>query len=74
MKCNYFIKPVRLQHSSQHSRGHPKASHFSKGAVLIGKWVVLNPKMGSILTKIEFWRENAELPNVKVSKHSIINI
>jgi hypothetical protein len=89
MKCNYFIKPVsiyylyylcvdtplllrRLQHSSQHSRGHPKASHFSKWAVLIGKWVVLNPKMGS--SKIEFWRENAELPNVKVSKHSIINI
>jgi hypothetical protein len=35
----------------------------------IGKWVVLNPKMGS--SKIEFWRENAELSNVKVSKHSI---
>jgi hypothetical protein len=28
--------------------------------------------MGS--SKIEFWRENAELPNVKVSKHLIINI
>jgi hypothetical protein len=39
---------------------------------LIGKWVVLNPKMGG--SKIEFWRENAELSNVKVSKHSIINI
>jgi hypothetical protein len=49
-----------------------KASHFSKWAFLIGKWVVLNPKMGS--SKIEFWRENAELPNMKVSKHSIINI
>ena len=34
--------------------------------------VVLNPKMDS--SKIEFWRENAELPNVKVSKHSIINV
>jgi hypothetical protein len=73
MKCNYFI--MRLQHSSQHSRGHPKASHFSKWAVLIGKWVVLNPKMAKMgSSKIEFWRENAELPNVKVSKHSIINI
>jgi hypothetical protein len=30
-----------------------------------------NWKMGS--SKIEFWRENAELPNVKVSKHSIYN-
>jgi hypothetical protein len=34
--------------------------------------VVLNPKMGS--SKIEFWIENVEFPNVKEFKHSIINI
>ena len=27
--------------------GHPKASHFPKWTVLVGKWVVLKRKMGS---------------------------
>ena len=31
----------------KHNRGHPKTSHFPKWAVLVGKWVVLTPKMGS---------------------------
>ena len=29
------------------NRGHPKASHFPKWTVLVGKWVVLKRKMGS---------------------------
>ena len=31
-------------------RGHPKASHFPKWAVLVGKCIVLKPKMGSSKT------------------------
>ena len=30
------------------TRGHPKVSHFPKWAVVVGKWVVLKPKMGSL--------------------------
>jgi hypothetical protein len=38
--------------------------------VLIGKWVDLNPKMGS--SKIELWRKNVQFPNTEVTTHNVM--